>query len=101
MKNFNPFDSIENRLSVIEEILVDIKHKALNSINPRSNFSDIPEFLTRQQAAKMLSVSLGTLDTWAKEGRITKHRAGGVVRFRKDELLANFKSLKESKFQRF
>lgn len=77
--------------------------KAIEAALPKiqGEFSGLPDFLTRKQAAKMLSISLGTLDTWTKEGRIKKHRAGGIVRFRKDELLANFKSLKDSRYQRF
>lgn len=77
--------------------------KAIEAALPKiqGEFSDLPELMTRKQAAAVIGVSLGTLDSWAKEGRLTKVRAGGIVRFRKDELLANFKSLKESRYQRF
>lgn len=77
--------------------------KAIEAALPKiqGEFSDVPELMTRKQAAALVGVSLGTLDSWAKEGRLTKVRAGGIVRFRKDELLANFKSLKESRYQRF
>ena len=77
--------------------------KAIEAALPKiqGEFSDLPEMMTRKQAAAVIGVSLGTLDSWAKEGRIKKHRAGGVVRFRKDELLANFKSLKGSRYERF
>lgn len=96
----NPFEIIENRLSAIESLLIDIKHKTLD-FKKEGKFSDLPELMTRKQAAAVIGVSLGTLDSWAKEGRLTKVRAGGIVRFRKDELLANFRSLKESRYQRF
>lgn len=66
----------------------------------QGEFSDLPELMTRQQAAKTLCISLGTLDTWSREGRITKVRNGGIVRFRKSELLAAFKSLTGSKHSR-
>lgn len=76
--------------------------KAIEAALPKiqGEFSDLPELMTRKQAAAVIGVSLGTLDSWAKEGRLTKVRAGGIVRFRKDELLANFKSLKDSRYQR-
>ena len=76
--------------------------KAIEAALPKiqGEFSDLPEMMTRKQAATAVGVSLGTLDAWAKEGRLQKHRAGGVVRFRKDELLANFKSLKDGRYQR-
>lgn len=88
----------------LQTLIIDCVNACLKHYSPppsQSELSDLPDFLTRKQAAKMLSVSLGTLDTWTKEGRIKKHRAGGIVRFRKDELLANFKSLKDSRYQRF
>jgi excisionase family DNA binding protein len=83
-----------------------MREEAANAIEAalpkiQGEFSDLPELMTRRQAAKILSVSLGTLDTWTKEGRLTKHRNGGIVRYRKAELLANFKSLKDSRYQRF
>ncbi len=76
--------------------------KAIEAALPQiqGEFSDLPELMTRKQAAAVIGVSLGTLDSWAKEGRLTKVRAGGIVRFRKDELLANFKSLRDSRYQR-
>lgn len=66
----------------------------------QNEFSDLPELMTRRQAAKVLGISLATLDAWSREGRITKHRNGGIVRFKKAELLTAFKSLKESRYQR-
>lgn len=88
----------------LQTLIIDSVNDCLKKANPKlltDNLSEIPEMLTRREAAKLLSISLGTLDSWAKEGRVTKHRAGGVVRFRKDELLSNFKSLNGSKYQRF
>lgn len=86
----------------LQTLIIDCVNACLKHYSPppQSELSDLPDFLTRKQASKMLSVSLGTLDSWTKEGRITKHRTGGVVRFRKDELLANFKSLKDGRYQR-
>ena len=81
---------------IIECVNTCLKHHS----PPPPELSDLPELITRRQAAKMLSVSLGTLDAWAREGRLTKCRAGRAVRFRKSELLAGFKTLKESRYQR-
>lgn len=87
----------------LQTLIIDAVNACLKHYSPppQSEFSDLPELMTRKQAAAVIGVSLGTLDSWAKEGRLTKVRAGGIVRFRKDELLANFKSLKESRYQRF
>ena len=61
-------------------------------------FSDFPELLTRKKATNLLGVSLGTLDNWTKQGRITKHRIGQIVRYRKSELISAFKGFE--KYQR-
>ena len=100
MNSTNPFEILENRLSTIENLLIDIKHKTLDFNKIGNEFSDLPELLSRRQAAEIIGVSLGTLDAWSREGRITKHRNGSVVRFKKSELLATFKSLKNRKHSR-
>ena len=100
MQNTNPFELIDSRLLAIEALLLEIKNKALDFKRIENKFSNYPEMLTRRQASELLSISLGTLDTWSKEGRIEKVRNGGIVRYRKSELLANFKSLKESRYSR-
>ena len=94
--NLRDFEAIQRKW-IKEET-----QKAIEAALPKMDreFKDLPELLTRKQAAKLLSISLGTLDTWSKEGRIEKVRNGGIVRYRKSELLANFKSLKESRYSR-
>lgn len=57
--------------------------------------TDVPEMLTRKEAAKFLSVSASTLDNWAAAGKVSKHRSGATTRFKKSELLANFQSLQK------
>lgn len=44
------------------------------------------EFLTVAQAASVARVACGTIRRWVREGRIADHRAGRVVRVRRDEL---------------
>lgn len=61
----------------------------------QDEFSNYSEFLTRKNAANLLGVSLGTLDNWTKQGRITKHRNGQIVRYRKSELLSAFNDLEK------
>ncbi|MBK8564929.1 MAG: helix-turn-helix domain-containing protein [Saprospiraceae bacterium] len=92
-----PMPVDELQILIIDCVATCLKH---NSPLPKDEFSDLPELMTRKQAAKALSISLGTLDTWSREGRITKVRNGGIVRFKKSELLAAFKSLTDSKHSR-
>ncbi|MEO1258851.1 MAG: helix-turn-helix domain-containing protein [Bacteroidota bacterium] len=94
--NLNEFEKLQ-RSWMREEA-----QKAVESILPKigGESANLPEFLTRKQAAKLLNISLGTLDTWSKEGRVIKVRSGKIVRYRKVDLLANFKSLTESRYSR-
>lgn len=55
------------------------------------------EFLTRNQAAKLLGVCLATIDNWTKQGRLTKHRINSVVRYKKSELLDSMQTIEKYK----
>jgi excisionase family DNA binding protein len=51
--------------------------------------SDTEELITRQEAADILKVkSLVTIDNLTKKGLLKKHRLGGVVRFKRGEVIA-------------
>lgn len=43
--------------------------------------------LDKKQAAKMLNVSLATIDNYRRNGMIPSYRIGSAVRFKKSELL--------------
>ncbi len=88
-----PVDELKNLLSEV------VRAELSNLLPaPAEPFSDFPELLTRRQTAALLGVSLATLDGWANEGRLVKHRIGAAVRFRKSEVLNALSSLQ--KFQR-
>ena len=53
----------------------------------------LPELLDRKQAAELLSITLPTLDSWARSGKIQKYHMDGLVRLRKSELIAGLKNL--------
>lgn len=46
-----------------------------------------PEYLSRKGVAEVLGISLTTVDTYAREGLLRKHRHGGLIRFRTAEVL--------------
>lgn len=48
---------------------------------------DGDEFLTRQESADLLKVSITTIDTWRRLGLIKAYRINSRVRFSKAELL--------------
>ena len=60
-----------------------------------SDFSDYPDLLTRQQAAKMLGIGTTTLDRYANTGVLKKQRSGKMIRFKKSELIEAFKTFQK------
>ncbi len=42
--------------------------------------------LTRQETAKILGITLVTLRTWSKLGKITSYKIGSRVRYKKNEV---------------
>jgi excisionase family DNA binding protein len=44
------------------------------------------EYLTRKEAAKLLGVSLPTLNEWTKTGLVQGYRIASRVRYKRDEL---------------
>lgn len=52
--------------------------------------NDGKQLISRKEAADLAGISIASVDNKAKEGILTKYRTGGVVRFRKDEVIAAF-----------
>jgi len=57
---------------------------------PKSENTDEAAELTRGAAAELAGVDIRTIDRWANEGRLTRHKVGGMqwVRFQRAEVLA-------------
>jgi excisionase family DNA binding protein len=55
------------------------------------------ELLTRKQAAKLLGVSLPTLNEWSKSGVVTGYRINTRVRYKRNELEKSLLQMKTSK----
>src|SRR5438874_789459 len=61
-----------------------------------------PEFITSQEVAKILKVSLPTLDDYSKRGFIPCYRIGNKVRYKRTEVensLITIKSLKHKRYE--
>lgn len=52
--------------------------------------TDAKELLTRKEAADLAGVCLATLDNKVNSGVLTRYRTGGVVRFKRQEVIAAF-----------
>jgi excisionase family DNA binding protein len=60
---------------------------ALKEQNFQFQNSEEDQILTREEAAKMLSVSLVTLWTWDKKDILQTYRIGNKIRYKKSDLL--------------
>lgn len=83
----NPFEDILDRLERIEKLLLAQQQIKVDPVL-------VTEFLTREETAKMLSVSLKTLSSWTKEGKVIGYRIGSRVRYRRDEIETSLKQIK-------
>lgn len=58
------------------------------------------KYLTRQETAKLLQISLVTLNEWSKKGIIQSYRIGGRIRYKKSELEDSLREVKNLKYRR-
>jgi len=58
------------------------------------------EYITRNQTAQILGVSLPTLNDWTKRGLIIGYRIGTRVRYKKGEILEAVKQIQTLKYRR-
>jgi len=79
-----------------EKELVEVIRSAVNmELNGQTNDNseEDQEELTRQEAAKLLGVTVGTIDNWSKRGILTKYARGSRRYFVKDEILKSKKEM--------
>lgn len=95
----NPFEKLETRLSNIESLLLDIKHKPEHSLN-----SDQDKPMTAKEAADFLSVSLSYIRNHTSDGTIPYSKPKGRVYYYRNELTdwvkAGYKLTKEQQAER-
>ena len=76
-----------------------IRQELINYIkapeNPKST-----EFITRQETARFLKISLPTLNSWTKTGLIPAYRIGNRVRYKLQEVEQSLKTVQTLKYRR-
>ncbi len=79
----NPFEVIETRLSNIENLILDLKHKPQTVDTSEQE----DEFLTIQQAAKLLHLSVPTMYGKTHRNELPFMKRGKRVLFSKKQLI--------------
>jgi len=69
----------------------EFKNELLESISKNYYFDDC--FLSREEVAQKLGVSIGTVDNLRKRGKITKSNIGTAVKYKKSEILRYMNTL--------
>lgn len=88
----NPFEVIADRLSRIENILLDIKHP-----QPSEN---APVYYSQKECADMLHVSVVTIIDYRKKGWLTGRRLGSKILFTKEDIEAAVKKIAVERYKR-
>ncbi len=87
----NPFESIENRLSNIENLLLDIKHKPEEIENQLHSVKSL---------AALSGVSQLTVRNWIIEGKIQAKRMGRRLFIEQSQFTKGLKEVKSLKYKR-
>lgn len=86
----NPFNTINDRLSNIETLLLDIKHlpkKEGDSANPN-------ERLSRKKVKEQYGICYGTIHNLMKNGKLSFSKIGRKTLFKREDLETLFSNKK-------
>ena len=87
----NPFEALENRLSNIENLLLDIKHKPEKTENKLHSVKSL---------ALLSNVSELSIRNWIKEGKIQAKRIGGRILIEQSQFEKGLQEVKSLKYKR-
>jgi excisionase family DNA binding protein len=87
----NPFELIEKRLAVIENLLIELKEKP----EPTEN-----RLLSVKQLSEFAGVSELTIRNWIKEGKVEAKRIGGRILIEQTQFDAGLSEVKSLKYKR-
>ncbi len=92
-KMSNPFDTINQRLSNIESLLLELKHKP--------NEEEKDENLTVKETAELLKVSEQSIHNYIKRGCITAKKVGRILLIKRSDIDESLQEVKSLKYKRF
>lgn len=107
---------LPNKVSVMQQIILTtpnelrqfiseiVKDEFTEYLKAHNNSAPTPQpqtdFLTRQQAANVLGVSLPTLNEWSKSGVIIGYRIASRVRYKRHEIEQSLLQMQTKKTRR-
>ena len=82
----------------LKQIISDAVQEQLRQFQPQQN-NEI-KYLTRKEVAKLLKISLPTLNEYTKTGKIKAKKLGGRVLYRADEIENSLTEIEALKYHR-
>lgn len=87
-------------IAELKNLISEVLRTELKNLNDSQPEKETTELITRLQTAKILNVSLPTLNDWTKKGIIKGYRIGSRVRYKKNEVFEALKLVDKIKYQR-
>lgn len=87
----NPFEVLDVKLSQVQSLIEELMRERKEA---PPQLIDEPEYLTREQVAKMFAVSTVTIWDWSNRGILKPYKISNKVRFLKSEVLSSPKAIK-------
>ena len=88
----NPFELINERLSNIESLLLEIKHKPVEEEQSQN--------LTVKEAAVLLKVSDQSVHNYIKRGILPAQKIGRILLIKREDIENSLKGVKSLKYKR-
>lgn len=102
----------QNKLNIMESILLnginlsDLKKALREVLDEQSEEftkpenSDNQEYLSRKEVAKLLKISLTTLNDWSKQGIVQSYRISNRVLYKRNEIEDSISKVQNLKYKR-
>jgi excisionase family DNA binding protein len=81
----------------IKVIIEDCIKSELRDLFQNNSKSPPNELISRKEAASILGISLPTLSSWTKQGKVPAYRIGCSVRYKREEVYNSLSQVKSVK----
>jgi excisionase family DNA binding protein len=87
-------------LSEFKNLISEVFDEKLKDHQHREPASNKPNLLSRSEVARMLRVSLATLNDWSKRGLIQSYRIGNRILYKQEEIVCALEAVRNQKHKR-
>ena len=93
MENKSLLVSVVNE-DQLKSIVENAVRKIMLEIKEKESASQLDEYLTQGELAKLLKVSLSTINNWKLAGKLKFHKIGARVLFKREDVLAKIAEIR-------